>query len=434
MIPSEATSLNLLGLCFIFSAGFLVFVLPRRLAFIPILITACYITYGQQIVILGFNFTVLRLVILIAWIRLFARSELRALRLNSIDKVFISWLITSFVVNMLLWQTHEALTNNLGRAFNALGLYFLFRVLIRDISEIENFIKKSAIIILPLALIMIFESFSGENIFAFFGGVPEISSLRNGHVRAQGPFRFAGLAGTVGAVLMPLYVALWFSERTKFNAIIGFAAATIIMIAAHSSGPLLSYCIGILALMMWPLRRRMRIVQYAIFFSIIFLHVVMKAPVWYLIARVSSITGGTGWHRSEIIDAAIRNFNEWWLIGTQNTGNWVPYFFGVDSSSYGTERADITNQYIAEGVNGGLVSMLLFVIIIILCFREIGIALQRNEDQPLSIQIITWSLGASLLVHITDFLSVSYFDQTIVFWYLLIAMISALSLQKQQPV
>jgi len=434
MIPSEATSLNFLGLCFIFSAGFLVFVLPRRLAFIPILITACYITYGQQIVILGFNFTVLRLVILIAWIRLFARSELRALRLNSIDKVFISWLITSFVVNMLLWQTHEALTNNLGRAFNALGLYFLFRVLIRDISEIENFIKKSAIIILPLALIMIFESFSGENIFAFFGGVPEISSVRNGHVRAQGPFRFAGLAGTVGAVLMPLYVALWFSERTKFNAIIGFAAATIIMIAAHSSGPLLSYCIGILALMMWPLRRRMRIVQYAIFFSIIFLHMVMKAPVWYLIARVSSITGGTGWHRSEIIDAAIRNFNEWWLIGTQNTGNWVPYFFGVDSSSYGTERADITNQYIAEGVNGGLVSMLLFVIIIILCFREIGIALQRNEDQPLSIQIIIWSLGASLLVHITDFLSVSYFDQTIVFWYLLIAMISALSLQKQQPV
>lgn len=36
-----------------------------------------------------------------------------------------------------------------------------------------------------------------------------------------------------------------------------------------------------------------------------------------------------------------------------------------------------------------------------------------------------WSLGVSLFIHAVSFLSVSYFDQMIVFWYLLLAMISA---------
>lgn len=436
MIPSDATGLNIFGILFILSAGTLVFALPRRLAFIPIIITACYITYGQQIEILGFNFTILRLVILVAWIRLIARGELRDLRPNYIDKVFICWLVISSVANMLLWQSTEALVNNLGQAYNAVGIYFLFRVLFRNLDEIENFIKISAVIITPLALIMIFEAFSGRNIFSFFGGVPEISRVRNGFVRAQGPFRFSGLAGTVGAVLMPLFVSLWYGERTKLNAVIGFTSATTIVIACHSSGPFLSYCFGILALMMWPLRRNMRIIRYAIVVSVIVLHMVMKAPVWYIIARISSFVGGTGWHRSEIIDAAIRYFNEWWLIGTRDTGHWIPYYFGEGFGSirYGHTSADITNKYVAEGVNGGLISMLLFIGIIILCFREIGIALQRSENQPFSVQIIIWSLGASLLVHVASFISVTYFDQTIAFWYLSIALISSLVIQKQQTV
>ena len=43
---------------------------------------------------------------------------------------------------------------------------------------------------------------------------------------------------------------------------------------------------------------------------------VMKAPVWaILIARVSDLVGGGGWHRAFIIDVCIKNFGTWWLIG-----------------------------------------------------------------------------------------------------------------------
>lgn len=431
MTEIGATNLNLLGFCFILIVGFLILFLPRRLVFIPFIITACYITIGQQLVILGFHFTAIRIFILLAWIRLIARGEIRGLKLNSIDKAVIWWLVISFIANTLLWQTSEALTFRLGLTYNAAGLYFLFRIVIRDIGEIENIIKLSAIIIIPLSIIMIFELFSGRNIFSAFGGVPEISWIRDGSVRAQGPFRYAGLAGTVGAVLMPLYVSLWFSDRAKFYSIVGFAAATMITIASHSSGPLMAYCAGIVGLIMWPFHNRMRMVQYTILFTVISLHMVMKAPVWFLMARMGDLIGGDAYHRSAIIDAAVNRFNEWWLLGTKDTSGWMPYALQSTPDNY---FADITNQFILEGINGGFLSMLLFITIIILCFREIGISLRLNENQPFSVRIILWSLGASLFVHVVGFFSVSYFDQIIVFWYMLLAMISALSMQRQQRV
>ena len=52
--------------------------------------------------------------------------------------------------------------------------------------------------------------------------------------------------------------------------------------------------------------------------------------------------GSTGWHWFYLIDQAIRRVGEWWLIGTRSTGHW------------GMGLQDVTNQYILEGVWGGM--------------------------------------------------------------------------------
>jgi hypothetical protein len=197
----------------------------------------------------------------------------------------------------------------------------------------------------------------------------------------------------------------------------------------------MAYFAGILGLIMWRFHKSMRLVRYAILFALISLHMLMKAPVWYLMAKVGSLTGGASWHRSYIIDMAIKYFKEWWLFGTKDTTAWMPYHlpsskiesFATSSSS----ATDITNQFILEGVEGGFFSMLLFIIIIILCFRQIGILLQLNENQPFSKRIILWSLGASLFANVVAMFSCSYFDQLIFIWFLLLAMISSTCIQKQ---
>jgi hypothetical protein len=68
--------------------------------------------------------------------------------------------------------------------------------------------------------------------------------------------------------------------------------------------------------------------------------------------------------------------------------------------------------------------MLLFIWILVIGFRTIGQGL-RSVDDGSHAQKIIWALGAALFAHAFTFMSVSYFDQIIVAWYLLLAMISA---------
>ena len=92
-------------------------------------------------------------------------------------------------------------------------------------------------------------------------------------------------------------------------------------------------------------------------------------------------------------------------------------------------NADITNQFLAQGVQGGLLTMILLILVIVLGFRAIGKALKILENQPFSVKITLWSMGAALFAHVMSFMAVSYFDQIIVSWYFLLAVISTANSQ-----
>jgi hypothetical protein len=423
MSASDITNINDIGFSFIVVMGILTLFLPRRFAFVPMILSACYMTLGQQFVIASLHFPIIRILILFGLVRLFVRGEHFLIKLNTIDKAIIWWVITSIVIYIVLWQTSGAFINRLGFAYNAIGIYFFFRFFIRDLDDINRALRVIAVIVVPLAILMLIENATGRNLFSVFGGVPEFTAIREGKLRCQGPFRHPILAGTFGATLLPLFVGLWFRERSvRLLGIIGIIAATIITVTSSSSGPAMSYLMAVVGLLMWPFRKHMRFIRWGILSAVIALHIIMKAPVWALIGRLSNITGGTGWHRVELINAAIDHFDEWWLLGTKYTAHWLS-----DSLVIEPNMVDITNQFINEGVNGGVLKLILFITIIVLCFREVGRGLWAMKDQPFPTRIMLWSMGATLFAHVTTFISVSYFDQMIVFWYMLLAMISAIS-------
>lgn len=425
---TEVSNINNLGIVFIFIMVVLILYSPRETAIVPIIITACYMTLGQMIVVASLNFTLLRIIILFAWIRIILRREYSYLKLNTIDKLLLVWIIVRTISYTILFQTVGALVNRLGHAYYAIGLYFYFRCIVRNEKDIIRTIKIIAMIIVPLSLIMLFEKISARNIFYIFGGVPENTVIRGGRLRCQGPFRHPILAGTVGATLMPLMIALWFQGiRYKVIAFSGLVAVTILTITSASSGPVTVYACAVLALFMWPFRKYMRTIRFGILFSVIALDVVMKARVWFLIGRLSSIVGGTGYHRSILIDQAIEHFGDYWMFGTNYTANWEIATILENNPN----MVDITNQYISEAVNGGFVSLVLFLSIITISFREIGRALRMLDYRQKEFKIFLWSVGVSLFAHIMSFLSVSYFDQMILFWYLLLAVIATISNQSK---
>jgi hypothetical protein len=169
-------------------------------------------------------------------------------------------------------------------------------------------------------------------------------------------------------------------------------------------------------------------VRWIVMITIVSLHLYMKAPVWFLMGHMSDIVGGGGWHRAEIVDSAVKNFNTWWFAGTNQTGSWV-----ATELSFG--GADLTNQFVVAGVHAGLLSLILFIWVIVRCYRYLGLALQRVRGVHPDAEMLLWSFGAALYATIVNFFSVSYFDQIYIIWYLLLAVIASASfaILKEEP-
>lgn len=418
MPTDSVTAVSAVGLALTVIMGLLVVALPRRLAIAPVIVLCCYMTLGQAFVVAGCHFTMIRVLLLFGWTRLIMRGEVRRLRLNQIDWIIIGWTLVSFVAYVVLWGTGDSVIYKLGAAYNIIGFYFLFRMLLYDFDDAVQTIEMAAVLIVPLAGFMLLEKSTGRNIFAVFGGVPEITAIREGVLRCTGPFAHPILAGTFGATILPLFVSLWgIDRRGRFLAIVGSISSLVIAVTSGSSGPVLAAGAAILALAMWPLRRNMRLIRRGVIISLICLHFLMKAPVWFVLARVDVFSGSTGYHRALLIDSAIKNLKDWWIVGTKSTAAWE------DEDQH---LFDVTNQYIVVGSEGGFLSLLLFIWIIVRSFRYVGLSEQAAEEwgRPLSEQFVIWGFGASLFAHAVSYMSVSYFDQNIVNWYLLLAIIA----------
>ncbi len=413
MDPEQITVLSPLGLAFMVAMSALLLALPRRLALLPIILTTCYMTFGQQIVVGGLHFTMLRVLVLVGCVRILVRREFCRLQWLRLDSLMIVWILAGTVTYTILWGSSAALINRLGLAYDALGLYFIFRFLLRDLDDVERVCGLFAVALIPLALAMGFEKLTGRDPFYVFGGVPELTEMRDGVLRCQGPFAHPILAGTFGAACVPLLVGLWLQgKKHQLLAGLGVISAVLITLFAGSSGPVGALLAGIVGCAMWPMRNSMKAVRWGIVVCVLMLQVVMKAPIWFVFARVNVFSGSTGWHRANLIDQTISHFSDWWLLGVKDTFSW------------GVWGSDITNQFILQGIRGGLITMILFIGILVVSFSAIGRTLRAIRGTSRRTQLLVWTIGATLVAHVTSFMSVSYFDQNIVSWYLLLAIVA----------
>jgi hypothetical protein len=237
---------------------------------------------------------------------------------------------------------------------------------------------------------------------------------RLGRRRCGASFGVPITAGTFGAVLLPLFIACWWQgEKMKKWAVLGCIASTVITFTAGSASPLTAYAAGVGALLAWPFRGHMRRIRWAAVFSLLALHIVMKAPVWALIARIQVVPGASAWHRYNILDNFIRRFGEWWLYGIKSTEHW------------GWEADDLANQYCVIAKHGGLLAVIIFICVIAFAFREVGRTVaQVDQDKPTA--LLAWSFGAMLFANVTAFIGIAYVDQTKIVWYSSLAMLASL--------
>ena len=395
--------------------GFLMFILPRRLALLPYVALICFIPASQRVAIFELDFNLMRLLLIFGWLRILSRGEHKAVRWIKLDKLVLWWGIIQTIAYVALFRNGASAIYMSGKLMEAYGGYYLVRVLVRDWDDVFTLARGSAIMSIPVAFFFLIEKFTATNYFAVFGGLEWTTWERDGKLRAAGALGNPILAGCFWASFIPMMGALYWSKGGKILGPMGVISAMVVVVACASSTPLAAVAAAGAGAFAFRWRYKARKILKGILWFCVFIHFARyPRPIWHLISRIDLVGGSTGEHRYRLIDAFLVRFpQEWILIGVKSTAHWG---FGLK---------DVTNQYVLEGVRGGILCLLVYLWGIFTVFQYCVYVWQSVEfDRPKV--IMAWCLGASVFTHCCSFIAVSYFGQMNFSWYLHIGLIAGL--------
>ncbi|HVN81757.1 MAG TPA: hypothetical protein VMW38_22420 [Terriglobia bacterium] len=400
----------------------LILFLPRNKAIVPFLVAFFTIPIGQVLVLGGFHFTALRVLILAGLARRVSFRKTSGGKfpggVNALDWTTVLWSVSAVIAFWLEFMERSAFINGFGVLLDTLGGFLVVRSLIPDGDTMRRTIKTLAVICAILGACMINEQISHVNVFGLLGGTSSQVVVRDGHQRA-GATLGCLYAGAFAGVLIPVFLWLWKEANSRAAALAGLAGATAMVVTSYSSTSWIAFTGSLVGLAFWPLRQRMRIIRWGIMLSLISLHMVMKAPVWALIARIDLTGSSSSEQRYMLVDMTIRHFSDWWLLGTSEYVNW------------GWDSWDLCNQFVAVALTGGLLALIFYVGIFVRGFSAIGRARKLVEGDTRQ-EWLFWCLGSSLFATVVAHFGINYMAQLIMGFFPLVVCISVATSQAMQ--
>lgn len=381
---------------------------PRKWILLPFVMAACIIPQDQRIIIFDLDFTTIRFCIIFAILRLYLCNEVRRIKWNAFDKLFLTWVIVGAVVYVIQWHNMRAVIYKSGVLYDSLGFYWIFRMSIKSWDDIHRVVKMFAIFAIISAPLIIYERVTHNNPFALLGHVK--GAFHRGRFRCEGPFPHFIMMGLFWASLVPIFVSYFAARRSKSLFFLASVCVLICVILSGSSTPLMAVVAIVFFGALWKYRGYGRTIALGFGAMIFALHVVMKAPVWHLVSRINVFSGSTGWHRYNLFNQFVKNIGEWFLFGCHGVEHWGVY------------KGDITNQYVLEGVRGGALTLIIFIIMVVQAVRITGICSMASRIRET--RILYWGFCVSILGHCVSFWGVSYFGQIMMLLYFTLAIVS----------
>lgn len=420
LFEAEDRDVNALGASVFAGLSLLLLLSSRRWAAVWMVGGALFLTQQQSIEIAGINLTAIRLLEIVGMARIVVRQEsFDWARLDTAVMVLYAYAALVFVL-----RSDSDHAYAIGGFVDALLCYVIFRALLKDLDDIAGFLQRFLLLLLPYVGLLVIEAVTMQNPFGTLGGATW-GTLRDGRLRTMGSFRNPSLLGTVAATFLQLYIGMVLAGagRARALAVLGGVLCLVILALANSGGPIAATAVGLLGWCCWWFRRHMAVARRLAAGTLLLVALAMDAPVWYLLERVSFLTGGGGWHRAHLLNRAWEDLDRWWLAGIdiRDTAHWFPYTMKVNNGG-----ADITNAFVDFGLRGGVFAIVLFILLIVRAYRVLGEALTTSTDcGGRSRALMLWGLGCMLAAHIATLMSITYFDQIYVVWYMHLAAITA---------
>ncbi len=403
-------------LALLFCLSVAIIVVKKENVVVPLIISMCFLPADISVKVGTLDFYAVRVIALIGILRIYACGEHGRIRLNTIDHYFIAYNLLGTVIYLLASQNKVgALIFKSGVFVDSIIIYLFIRYSIYSRESIYLIMKTFAVCVLILLPFTVFEFYSAKNLFSILGR--SAISVRDGEIRAAGTFSHAILYGSFAAALVPFLWADYKFEKSKLKLLSVFCCVFIVY-ASSSSGPIVALAGMVCFLIFFRWKQYSSLLAKGIFFTALFIHLVRESPIWhFMYVRISIKGSSTGYHRYLLVDAAVKEFWNWWLLGYGDAGpQWHTKYWPHTYARF----TDVTNHYLLEGVRGGFFTMLLFML---LCYKAIKILVTHSKYQEdLPGQWLWWGIAVMMMGHCISFLSVAYFGQITMLLYLTIAL------------
>ena len=392
--------------------GGMTLIVPRHLMIAPLFIIACLVPSTEEIVIAGFNFQPARVIIAVGISRALLGAAGKRYRYVPMDGLVLFWGANLALMTLLRDGSMARFVQQLGRLYEIYGLYFLARLTIQSKSQLYVALYTLAWCAILSAGLGVVEWMTHRRPLAFMYDsiTPEVH-IREGAVRVEGVFPHPNAFGNFMCVTAALCWGLIASRRKVMLGIVGMISAIVCVGLSRSGTPVSTLGATLLVLVLFYIRP---VTRWVLWGSVAFLGMyhMFWGKWWGLVCRASNIVGGSGYHRAELI-------NKFW----QHIGDWA--FIGSDDVSTWNVVGDPANNWVTEGLSGGLVGFIVFTSIVVLGFITIRRALRMVRDPH--DQALFWSIGSALFAFCVSFIGLANFGQINVLWIGLLGMIGSVA-------
>lgn len=374
---------------------------------LPVLIFASiFMTPEARLDLGGFQLYPYRLALIVALPFMAVRVGRVPVRLRLADLLVVASGIWMLIATTMHYPLDVALKSGGAATLDSLAAYFVGRIYFRNALDFRKFLYRVSPLLLGVAVIMVMESVSHQYILRPFVGtitghssaafLDRIWEIRNGLLRATGPFVHPIAAGLFFASLAPLYVASdlprwrWFGLFACIGGIFGWSSAGIAAII-----------IGIGLGFYDHLQKKWRIgwapVIAAVLIGCFLVQMLAEGGLLKFIIRYASLNPQTGYYRLAIWEYGSADVarHPWFGIG---------YFASFNRPSWMVSDS-VDNYWLLLGLRFGWPSSLLMLAAVSLTVVALGGSRQGFEHGALHGHRMATGLCVSLVVVYISLLS-----------------------------
>ena len=391
------------------------FCAPRKYLIWPVIVIACFISPAQRFAVLGLDFHFLRAITLMLLVRILIFRDLKDVRLGKADLALFG-LVAMIVLGTLARGGINPAMTQAGKMIELFCLYFIGRALVRNLDDVRYMLLGVGLLAIPVGISFVVEQYTRYNFFSLFGGIPEMTVIRDGKLRSQGSFVHPITAGVFWASFAPMFMAQIFAKQRGLFYIwigwMGFIMCCVCAFMTNSSTSIAGILIGLTGWCFYKFRNNLRMIFWITVAFVFVIHMASTRGFHGVIfTRVSFISASTGYHRYMLFEGLFNNVPKWFFVGTNNR-------------MFNRSFIDVTNQYIITALDGGFIALFLLLFLIVMAFKAVGRALRTSEVR--SDTLLIFGIGVAYLVTVISFTAVSAYGEGVIPLYLFLGIMISL--------